>query len=164
MREIASELNVPVMTLYNYVRSKDDLAVLVVDHVLRPVQIPDADGASWHDRVRALERDARKAMGRFPGVSIRNGVRSAEALRLADGVVSILITSGFDEEQATRAFAVLYTFMLGQIEIDSFFASAASRGEPTFENVAGGTQPTRDELFEFGFDVILAGLDQTLGR
>jgi AcrR family transcriptional regulator len=159
MREIARELGVPVMTLYNYVANKDELSVLVVDHILRPVEVPSEDGRSWQERIRTLERDARRALNRYPGVSIRNGVRSPEALRLADGVVSILTSSGFSDEEATRMFGVLYTFMLGQVEVDGFFASAESGGEPTFEDITGGAQPTRDELFEFGFDVVLRGLD-----
>lgn len=162
MREIASELNVPVMTLYNYVASKDELGVLLVDHILRPVRVPADDEGSWRDRIRTLERDARQAMAQHRGVSIRSGVRSAEAMRLADGVLSILTASGFRPDEATRAFAVLYTFMLGQIEVDAFFGSTQGRGEPTFENVTGGGQPTRDELFEFGFDVVLAGLEAVL--
>ena len=162
MREIASELNVPVMTLYNYVASKDELSVLIVDHILRPVQVPGDDEGTWRERIRKLERDARQAMAKHRGVSIRNGVRSTEALRLADGVLSILTASGLNQEEATRAFAVLYTFMLGQIEVDAFFGSTQGGGEPTFENVTGGGQPTRDELFEFGFDVVLRGLEAVL--
>jgi AcrR family transcriptional regulator len=163
MREIAGELNVPVMTLYNYVASKDELSVLIVDHILRPVRVPAEDEGTWRERLRMLERDARQAMAKHRGVSIRNGVRSTEAMRLADGVLSILTASGFSRQEATRAFAVLYTFMVGQIEVDAFFGSAQGRGEPTFENVTGGEQPTRDELFEFGFDVVLAGLEAVLG-
>ena len=162
MREIARELNVPVMTLYNYVANKDELSVLIVDHILRPVRVPAEDEGTWRERILKLERDARQAMAKHRGVSIRNGVRSTEAMRLADGVLSILTTSGFSQEEATRAFAVLYTFMLGQIEVDAFFGSTQGRGEPTFENVTDGDQPTRDELFEFGFDVVLAGLEAVL--
>jgi AcrR family transcriptional regulator len=157
MRQLARELDVPVMTLYNHVRNKDDLSVLVVDHILRPVQIPAESTGSWQERVRTLERDARQALAKHPGISIRNGVRSTEAIRLADGVVSILTSSGFDQADAIRMFAVLYTFMLGQVEVDGFFATAQSGGEPTFENVVSGEQ--RDELFEFGFDVLLRGLE-----
>ena len=76
MREIAKELNVPVMTLYNYVSSKDELSTLIVDHILRPVRVPDEDEGTWRDRIRMLERDARQAMAKHRGVSIRNGVRS----------------------------------------------------------------------------------------
>lgn len=157
MRELARELDVPVMTLYNHVGNKDDLSVLVVDHILRPVQIPAESTGSWQERVRTLERDARQALAKHPGISVRNGVRSTEAMRLADGVVSILTSSGFDHADAIRMFAVLYTFMLGQVEVDGFFATAQSGGEPTFENVVSGEQ--RDELFEFGFDVVLRGLE-----
>lgn len=159
MREIATELNVPVMTLYNYVANKDDLSVLIVDHILRPVRVPSEDEGTWRERILKLEREARQAMAQHRGMSIRNGVRSTEAARLADGVLTILTASGFSDEEATRAFGVLYTFMLGQVEVDSFFGSAQAGGEPTLEDVTGGEQLTRDEIFEFGFTVILDGLE-----
>src|SRR5437773_2533704 len=72
MREIAKELNVPVMTLYNYVSSKDELSTLIVDHILRPVRVPDEDEGTWRERIRSLERDARQAMAGHRGVSIGN--------------------------------------------------------------------------------------------
>lgn len=162
MREIAGTLDVPVMTLYNYVASKDELGTLLVDHILRPVRIPTAEEGTWDERIRKLERDARKAMARYPGLSIRANTGSTEAMRLADGVMTILTTSGFDEESATRAFAVMYTFMLGQIEVDAFLDGSLGGGEPTFENVTGRTATTQDELFEFGFDAVLAGLTTLL--
>ena len=40
MRSLANELGVPVMTIYNYVASKEALNELVVDHALRPVSVP----------------------------------------------------------------------------------------------------------------------------
>src|SRR5215472_2439244 len=48
MRALAAELSVPVMTLYNYVPSKDALQELVLNHVLRPVRVPPPD-VQWRD-------------------------------------------------------------------------------------------------------------------
>src|ERR1700747_3464668 len=54
MRSLANELGVPVMTIYNYVASKEELAQLVVDHVLRHVEMPPIEAGSWDDRMRLL--------------------------------------------------------------------------------------------------------------
>ncbi len=40
MRSLAHELGVPVMTIYNYVASKEALNELIVDHALRLVEVP----------------------------------------------------------------------------------------------------------------------------
>lgn len=163
MREIARALGVPVMTLYNHVANRDELSVAVVDHILGPVRVPDASEGTWRERIRALERDARQAMARYrAGGFLRSGGRSVEALRLADGVLSILLDGGFRPSEAARAFSVLYTYMLGQIELDSFFDSPGGDGEPTLERITSGLAADRDELFEFGFDAVLTGIEALL--
>lgn len=164
MRELARELDVSVMTLYNYVANKDELNTLAIDFILRTVEIPPPDSGDWRHRMRRLLLDARAAMARHRGVSLRNGPRSAEAARLADGVLDILATSGYDEDAAARAFTLLYTFMLGQIEVDAFVDPSHGAGEPTLQSVTDRTDATTDELFEFSFQALLAGLDAMLGR
>ena len=84
MRSLASELGVPVMTIYNYIVSKEVLNELVVDHVLRSVEVPPPDAGAWDVRMRELQRYARIAMRRHPGLSFsRHGSSSREARRLA---------------------------------------------------------------------------------
>ncbi len=103
MRALAGQLGVPVMTLYNYVASKDALHVLVLDHVLRPVRVPPPDAGPWDERIRQLERDARRAMAKHPGLSLmRQGLESSEAARLADGVLSILADGGFSPDEGLK--------------------------------------------------------------
>lgn len=120
MRALAKELGVPVMTVYNYVPSKDALHELVVNHILRAVRVPSPDQGSWEERMRQLQMDARRAMSRYPGVSLsRAGGQAVEAVRLAEGVMSILRSGGFDPDDAALIFATLYTFVLGQIEVDA---------------------------------------------
>ena len=53
--------------------------------------------------------------------------------------------------------------MLGQVEIDAFVDPDHGAGEPTLQTVTDQTAASTDELFEFGFDTIVAGLDAMLG-
>ena len=41
MRRIAAELDAGTMTLYHYVRTKDELLTLVIDAVMGEVVVPD---------------------------------------------------------------------------------------------------------------------------
>jgi AcrR family transcriptional regulator len=157
MRDIAAELDVHVMTIYNYVGSKEELFGMVVDQVLSAVPLPAADSGSWIERIRILERDARQAMRAHPGLSLsRHSASGQEAMRLAEGVISILREGGFEPQQAIMAFATLYTFMLGQIEIDVLADTMG--GEATFEGVVGQASVSRDQLFSIGFDAVIAGI------
>jgi AcrR family transcriptional regulator len=164
MRALADELGVPVMTIYNYVANKDALHELVMDSVLAGVKVPGPGDGTWEERLKLLERDARTALANLPGVSIDRR-DSAEGRRLAEGVISILVSAGFDEEQAALAFATLFTFMIGQIDIDVDVAeAAASAAALAVQSTSEITQLSRDEIFEFGFDAVIEGLKAKLPR
>jgi AcrR family transcriptional regulator len=163
MRALAEELGVPVMTIYNYVASKDALYELVVDSVLSGVRIPTPDEGTWEERLKSLERDARAALSRFPGLSLdRRG--SPEGTRLAQGVMAILASAGFTETEASLAFATLFTFMIGQIDIDVDVADVGeSAAAMAVQRAAATSQLSHDEIFEFGFDAVIEGLKSKLG-
>ena len=149
MRGLATELGVPVMTIYNYVPNKNALFDLISDHLLRPIPIPSADSGSWDERMRALQRSTRAVVGRHIGLRFGTGVgQSAEAARLAEGAMAILSDGGFTPEQADLAFAVVFTFMLGQIELDALM----NTGDSIIPSAG------RDATFEFALDVMLEGL------
>jgi len=165
MRDLAGQLGVPVMTLYNYVASKDALHVLVLDHVLRPVPVPSPDAGEWDDRIRLLEREARRAMARHPGLSLmRHGLESSEAARLADGVLSILAEGGFSPDDAARAVAALYAVTIGQLEIDAVAVTSGGAIEASFEPATRAAQLSREELFDFGLDVVIEGLKAMVAK
>ena len=158
MRGLAAELGVPVMTIYNYVANKNALFDLISDYLLRPIPIPAPDSGSWEERMRVLQRSTRSAVGRHIGLRFGTGVgQSAEAARLADGAMAILADGGFTPEQADLAFAVVFTFMLGQIELDALMNTVG----PDAESIIPSAE--RDATFEFAFDVMLEGLARRLG-
>jgi AcrR family transcriptional regulator len=159
MRGLAAALDVPVMTIYNYVPNKSALFDLISDYLLRPIPIPSADSGPWDERMRALQRSTRSAVGRHIGLRFGTGVgQSTEAARLADGAMAILLDGGFTREQADLAFAVVFTFMLGQIELDALMNASGADGESIIPSAE------RDAAFEFAFDVMLEGLSRRFPR
>jgi AcrR family transcriptional regulator len=163
MRELAHELGVPVMTIYNYVPNKDSLYELVVNTVLRSVRVPPREDGSWEERLKQLERDARSALSRLPGLSFDRR-DSAEGVRLAEGVMSILADAGFDPVEASLAFTTLFTFMVGQIDVDADVVEVGGPAAQAVHAAARTTSLSRDEIFEFGFDAVIQGLKSKLGR
>jgi AcrR family transcriptional regulator len=162
MRALALELGVPVMTIYSYVPSKAALYELVIDSVLRPVRVPSESEGSWEVRLKLLERDARSALARFPGLSL-DRKESTEGARLAEGVMSILASAGFTRGEAALAFATLFTFMVGQLDIDVDVAGAGGPAAMAVQSAAQITRRTPDDIFEFGFDAVIEGLKLKLG-
>ena len=163
MRALAKKLRVPVMTVYNYIPRKDALYELAVNHVLRSLRLPPLEAGSWEKRMRQLQREARRTIGRYPGLSLsRYGGGGAEAIRLAEGVLSILGDAGFKPDDAALAFTTLYTFMMGQIEVDVITRSRGGLPEATLEGVTRSANRSRDQLFEFGLDAVIEGLKAKL--
>ena len=162
MRGLAQELGVPVMTIYNYVPNKDALYDLVVSSVLHDVRVPSPEAGTWEERLKQLERDARRALAEIPGLSLDRG-DSTEGARLADGVMSILASAGFSADEASLAFAILFTFMVGQIDVDVEIAEGAGPVAAAIQGAAQVTHLTPDEIYEFGFDAVIEGLKAKLG-
>jgi AcrR family transcriptional regulator len=164
MRALAGRLGVPVMTVYNYVPNKDALHELVANVVLRSVRVPSREEGTWEERLKRLERDAREQLSRHPGISVDRSRNTAEGTRLAQGVLSILADGGFSETEAALAFATLFTFMVGQLDVDVDVAGTGGPAAEAVESASHATTLSRDEIFEFAFDAVLEGLKVKLGR
>ena len=69
MRRIAAELDVGTMTLYHYVRTKDELLALMVDELLHEVVVPDSElSGDWRAAMTTIARRSRDALRRHPWV------------------------------------------------------------------------------------------------
>jgi AcrR family transcriptional regulator len=160
MRALARELGVPTMTIYHYVPNLEAVRELVVNDILREIRVPGPEEGTWEERLRRLERDARRVLAEQPGLSAQMGDGgSAEGTRLAEGVLAILRDGGFSPQDAVLCFATLFTFMTGQIDLDTMAHAVVSESlGATLEGVTRTTPFSRDELFEFGFDAVIEGL------
>jgi AcrR family transcriptional regulator len=69
MRRIAAELDAGTMTLYHYVRTKDELLTIVTDAVMEEVVIPDDDiPANWREAMTLLADRSRASLQRHPWI------------------------------------------------------------------------------------------------
>lgn len=163
MRALARSLDVPTMTIYSYVPSREALLELVIGHILGEIALPEPDEGRWDLRLRSLLRDARRVLGSHPGVASKLGDSGTEeGARLAQAVLDILREAGFGPEAAALCFATLYTFMTGQIDLDFVAESALGQSRATLSSVTHRVHQSRDDLFEFGFDVVIEGLKAKL--
>ena len=83
MRRLAAELDAGTMTLYHYVRTKDELLTLVTDAVMGEVLLPEAYElpSDWREAIMVVAMRSRDAMLRHPWVldiSRRPGPRAQQ--------------------------------------------------------------------------------------
>jgi AcrR family transcriptional regulator len=73
MRRVAAQLGAGTMTLYHYVRTKDDLVALMDDAIMSSVMLPALPG-DWRDAITAIARSTRTVLVRHPWAvtSLRN--------------------------------------------------------------------------------------------
>ncbi len=177
MRKLGAELGVEAMSLYNHVPNKGALLDGMVEVLLGELEIPPED-EGWESRVREAYRAFRRLAHEHPNVFPLLVVRpphTMDGVWLVEEFLKTLRGAGFDPETALYAFRALSSYASG-------YALAELRGfamEPAGSRLGALTLPSGDfthihELdarlekvdhdaeFEFGLDLILAGLKEKL--
>lgn len=70
MRRLASELDAGTMTLYHYIRTKDELLALVMDEIMGEIVLHDDEElpASWRDAVTVIANRSRAVLQAHPWI------------------------------------------------------------------------------------------------
>jgi AcrR family transcriptional regulator len=165
IRSLATDLDVSPMSLYRYIRDKDDLMDEVVEELLiQSKPMPPATG-SWQSRLSAAAEKLRQLLVHEPGalyVYLRHPVISPTAIRRMEMMIKILREAGYDAAPSKTAYAAIQTYTVG------FAALAVSRVEWT---PPAGTSRTASELvamtspkqFASGLRYLLAGIEREAG-
>jgi TetR/AcrR family tetracycline transcriptional repressor len=167
VRSLASALGVAPMTLYHYVKSKDDLLDEVVDRMLAKAWRPSSSaGRQWRDWVAEAADKFRQFLVDQPAalhVYLEHPVVSPESQRRMQEMLAALRQAGLDESGARRAYAALHTYTIG------FAALQASRSgwkpepgtKPIALQLAAYTTPRQ---FSEGLAYILEGIERRAAR
>jgi AcrR family transcriptional regulator len=177
MRRVAQELDTGAASLYWHVASKDQLINVLLDRVIGEIPLPDPDPQRWQQQLRDFARDgraafrrhrdlARASMGRVPiGPNLLNAVEWQLHLLHAAGVparhaawfgdlFALYVTAHAFEDTLgtdTDQDAALMGQYMASLPADRFPHLMASADQL----MAGDP----DERFEFGLDLLLAGLE-----
>ena len=177
MRKLGAELGVEAMSLYNHVPNKGALLDGMVEVLLGELEIPPED-EGWEVRVREAYRAFRKLAREHPNIFPLLVLRPPDTMDgvwLVEEFLKTLRGAGFDPETALYAFRALSGYASG-------YAMAEIRGfamEPSGNRLGALTLPPdefphihelgshivkvdHDAEFEFGLDLILAGLKERL--
>lgn len=169
MRAVAKELGMATMSLYRYVTDKDELEVLVVDHVLAGVDLAVPPG-DWRDRVTELLSRVRAAVVAHPAtvpLLLRHRHSVPASLVQIEAMLAILADAGFTGERRVIAQRTIVAYLFGMLQNEHYgplagagtTAMASQQQFPLLaETAAVAKEVSGDEEFHKGLTVVLRGL------
>lgn len=173
MAAVAARLGVTPMALYQHVRSKSHLLMLLMNSLLEEIEVPPRSVGRWDVRLRLFHRAVVGAMTRYPGLVGSFEVETHDAPevpRLLEGYLQILLDGGFDPQTAGLAYTGLYYLAMGVQQphhgaISPVILPPADHSltaTATVHASATGIGPA--EWHEFALDVYLDGLRRSRGQ
>lgn len=181
MRRIAREVGVEAMSLYHYVRDKDDLLDGVCAMVMREFRYPDED-RPWIEVARDGAREWRRVLREHPNVIAlwadrQRPMTELEALMPMEFALRVIARAGIDDREGVLVFNVLGGYIMGfvMMETGRMFTAGAVEADASDVELVTRTFPADqlpciaaalphlaandpDEQFELGLDLMLAGL------
>lgn len=172
MRAVAAQLGIGTMSLYRYVRDREELELLVVDLVLADVETGQRRGLPWQRRLTELAESARRAVAVHPAVIpllLTHRHAAPNSWRWGEAMLRALTESGFTGQQRVIAFRCLLAYIVGALQAEylgplsgpgtTALATLSSAGYPLLAETAkyASDVPPGQE-FGQGLDIFLRGL------
>jgi AcrR family transcriptional regulator len=177
MRRLADEAGLGVMTLYGYVRTKDELLGMLGAHAFRDVDIPDGEAPLWTEQLTSALHSLHSVFNRHPGIVdllIAQVVTGPALNHVRNGLLGILIRAGFGARDAVEAYGslVLYAFGFAIAERTRRRDGEHPILDPPYGplddfpylRAVAAEYPARvsPDAFKLGLDHLVAGLAATL--
>ena len=171
MRAVAAELGVEAMSLYWHIPNKEALLDGVIERVLMEVDQDRREHDDWRERLRHFARIFRRVILRhrntLPLIASRPLGAYVAAGRMTEAGIESLERAGFDRQTAIRAARTVSRYVIGftmaeRIPEPATLPAAVS---PALEELlASVATDDREELFEFGLETLIEGLEVRLRR
>lgn len=172
MRAVAAEIGVQAASLYWHVKSKGDLSLLLFDHLIDHLEYGPptgdwrADLKNMAERLRDRLLETRDITRLFPE-NYGSGPRAVRSLELGLG---LLRQAGLPANEALHAYGAALSFIVGWCRFEVTRRAAADLGSPptnveALPNIAwalSGVEAAPGQSFQYGIDLLLAGLSQRL--
>lgn len=177
MRKLGAELGVEAMSLYNHVPNKGAMLDGMVEVLFRNLELPPDDD-DWEALAREAYQGLRKLAHAHPNVFpifVERPPDTMDGAWMVETFLASMLKAGFDKKASIYAFRTLTSYTIGYVmsEIRGFAMEpdqertgalqlppedfpAITNLSPQLANI------DRDTEFEFGLDLILAGLRMNL--
>ena len=169
MRGVARALDVTPMALYHHVRSKEDLAALVVNAA--SAELPHFEFTQdWREDMWQMASAARQIMLAHPRVvELKRAYRvwSSEVLEGTEYWMKLWLQSGLDQDEAVKAAAVSSLAILGLVEDESLRDDDLTGGQELDPGKPNAKmllefRMDREAIFELAVRAFIDGLHQRL--
>jgi len=180
MRRIGRELGVEAMSLYNHVRDKEDILDGISEAVMNEFEVPPPTG-DWAVDAKRMATEWRRLLGLHPAVmqllaERHKPLEGMAAYRPMNAALEALSGTGLSDREVSQAFNAFGSYIMGfvmmeqglmpghepldhelqhQAVVQALREAGLERLSVCFDYFANC--PT-DEQFEFGLDMMLAGL------
>lgn len=180
MRNLAQELGVKAMSLYNHVANKDDMLDGLVEMVVSEIEVPRL-GSDWKLAMWRRATSAHEVLLRHPWATLAIMSRAnigPVMLRYVDSTLGCLREAGFSYEMADHAWNAIdshiYGFTLQKLNFPFEAAEYSEVAKNALSLIPADHYPYLNRLshqiidghydglhnFEFGLELILNGLDR----
>lgn len=169
MRQLAEELGVTPAAMYYHIRGKAEIARLVIDAVLEPIELPGPDVGDWDERIRRLATQFWGILNEYPGIAsmlvLNEGLPALQ--HLINYFIDALQEAGFTREEARRAAAPINSFAIGELFGLGLLLEPRVRGRRSPVSRSHARHRQRAEFegeldprkrFLYGIDILLAGI------
>jgi AcrR family transcriptional regulator len=121
MRRVASELGLGTMSLYHYVRSKDELLDLMSDGIMAGQLVPDDElRQGWRSGLTAIAQATRRNFERHPWMGAAMRPRGGTApgpngMRHVDQSLAAVADTGVDLQTRMEIIALIDDYVIGYV-------------------------------------------------
>lgn len=167
MRRVAQQLNVGTMSLYYYVKTKDDLIAVMDDALMSEALLPSMP-KSWKRSITEIATRTHAIFLRHPWalVSMQSAPPGLNAMRHMEQCLEALAETSMTTKQKLTLLAMIDDFVFGHAlreaasekEVDMEFATAqmATGSFPRIAEVFGGGQiEIGKDRFQMGLRLLL---------
>lgn len=181
MRRVAQALDTGAASLYAYVQDKAELHELMLDEVLRVVDVPDPDPENWAEQLKEVSMAMTDAMAthpgigrialetlipttphivdqmdRFLGILRASGLSDADVLAGANAI-SLYVAAGA-YERGLRSIQGAADEAIQRIDRIRQYLAVVPEGRLPHLAALDPSMSQQDDGFELGLELLIAGL------
>ncbi|WP_406468971.1 TetR/AcrR family transcriptional regulator [Streptomyces sp. NBC_01594] len=118
LHKVADRVGVRTMSLYRYVRDKDDLLDAMGDAVLTAMTVPEVESMTWEEALAALADAFRAAVRAHPHAApllLTRRINAPASLPMVETTLKVLTSQGLSAKEAVHVLRVYIAFLIGTL-------------------------------------------------
>jgi len=165
--KLARRIGVSQSSIYNHVSGREEILELMRRRIISEVPYPALQGLNWEDTLRVVIRAYRDAFARHPRLAplmVLQTVQDVKVIGLYEDLALALEDAGFQGKDVVSAITTIDSFALGaalDLAAPEVVWAPAGEGFPALTRALEHAGPPRqrgEDAFDFGLEVIIAGL------